>query len=267
VTSREEDVLERLLDRIEELDRRGDTAGLRREVQRGRARFPDSIDLLEWDAVLCGDGGEPGRALELLDAVLARAPRRFWPRRERAAVLLDLGRFEDALLAVDDALAAARLRDEEERASLHHDRGLCLDRLGRPDDADREFARAARLWPESYFLPLRLPADEFDALVERALEHIPRRFRKYLQQTVVAVDDYPPSDTEDPFVLGVYHGVPRLQRGAAAQDDPDTIVVFKRSHEVVCRDRTRLEDEVVRTVVHEIAHHFGIEHGDMGDFL
>jgi predicted Zn-dependent protease with MMP-like domain len=68
-------------------------------------------------------------------------------------------------------------------------------------------------------------------------------------------------------VLGVYHGVPRPHRGASGQDDPDTIVVFKRSHEVTCRDRAKLEDEVMRTVVHEIAHHFGIEHDDMGDFL
>ena len=86
-------------------------------------------------------------------------------------------------------------------------------------------------------------------------------------RTVVTVDEYPPPDIEDPFVLGVYHGVPRPQRGASGQDDPDTIVIFKRSHEVVCPDRAKLEDEVVRTVVHEIAHHFGIEHDDMGDFL
>jgi len=267
VTSRDEDALDRLLDRIEELDRQGNATALRREVLRGRTRFPESIDLIEWEAMLASEGDDPKRALELLEAVLARAPRRFWPRRERAAVLLDLGRFEEALAAIDDTLAAARLRDEEERASLLHDRGLCLDRLGRPEEADSVFAQAARLWPKDYFVPLRLSAEDFDALVERALDHIPKRFRKHLQQTVVSVDDYPPSDVEDPFVLGVYHGVPRPERGATTQDDPDTIVVFKRCHEVACRDRTRLEDEVVRTVVHEIAHHFGIEHDDMGDFL
>jgi predicted Zn-dependent protease with MMP-like domain len=267
VTPRDGDALDRLLDRIEELDRQGNAPALRREVLRGRTRFPESIDLIEWEAMLASEGDEPRRALELLEAVLSRAPRRFWPRRERAAVLLDLGRFEEALAAINDTLAAARLRDEEERASLLHDRGLCLDRLGRADESDRAFAHAARLFPKDYFLPLRLSAEDFDGLVEHALDHIPRRFRKYLQQTVVSVDDYPPPDAEDPFVLGVYHGVPRPQRGATTQNDPDTIVVFKRCHEVACRDRTRLEDEVVRTVVHEIAHHFGIEHDDMGDFL
>jgi predicted Zn-dependent protease with MMP-like domain len=267
VTTRDADALDRLLERIEELDRQGNTAALRREVLRGRGRFPDSIDLIEWEAMLASEGDEPRRALALLEAVLSRAPRRFWPRRERAAVLLDLGRFEEALAAIEDTLAAARLRDEEERASLVHDRGLCLDRLGRTEEADRAFAQAARLWPNGYFVPLRLSAEDFDALVEHALDHIPRRFRKYLHQTVVSVDDYPPPDVEDPFVLGVYHGVPRPERGATTQNDPDTIIVFKRCHEVACRDRGRLEDEVVRTVVHEIAHHFGIEHGDMGDFL
>jgi predicted Zn-dependent protease with MMP-like domain len=222
---------------------------------------------MEWEAMLAAEDEDPERALGLLDAILARAPRRFWPRRERAAALMDLGRFAESLIALDDALAAARLRDADERASLHHDRGLCLDRLGRPSEADREFARAAHLWAEGYFVPLRLSGDEFDALVERALDHIPRQFQKYLQQTIVTVDEYPPADSEDPFVLGVYHGVPRPHRQAAGQDDPDTIVVYKRSHEVTCRDRAKLEDEVMRTVVHEIAHHFGIEHDDMGDFL
>ena len=267
MTARDEEVLERLLDRIEELDERGDHAALRREVLKGRARHPESIDLMEWEAMLAGEADEPARALALLDAVRARAPRRFWPRRERAAVLLDLGRFEEALAALDELAAAGRLRDEDERASLHHDRALCLDRLGRPVEADGEFARAARLWPDGHFVPLRLSGEEFDALVEHALDHIPRRFRKYLQQTVVTVDDYPPPDGDDPFVLGVYHGVPRPHRAAASKDDPDTIVVFKRCHEVTCPTRQKLEEEVVRTVVHEIAHHFGIEHDDMGDFL
>jgi predicted Zn-dependent protease with MMP-like domain len=267
VSARDEEVLERLLDRIEELDQQNNATALRREILRGRSRFPESIDLMEWEAMLASEGDEPERALELLDAILARAPRRFWPRRERAAVLLDLGRFEEALAALDDVLAAAKLRDEDERASVHHDRGLCLDRLGRPDEADREFARAMQLWPDSHFVPLRLSTQEFEALVEHALDHIPERFRRFLHQTVVTVDEYPPSDIEDPFVLGLYHGVPRPQRGASGQDDPDTIVIFKRSHEVVCPDREKLEDEVVRTVVHEIAHHFGIEHDEMGDFL
>lgn len=267
MTTRDDDALDRLLDRIEELDRGEDATALRREIERGRARFPDSIDLMEWEAMLAVEDEHPERALALLDAILARAPRRFWPRRERAAALLDLGRFADALAAVDDAIAAARLRDPDERASLHHDRGLCLDRLGRPSEADREFARAAQLWPVDYFVPLRLSGEEFDALVERALDHIPRQFAKYLRQTVVTVDDYPPADSEDPFVLGVYHGVPRPHRQASSKDDPDTIVVYKRPHEVTCRDRAKLEDEVTRTVVHEIAHHFGIDHDDMGDFL
>jgi len=221
---------------------------------------------MEWDAMLASEDGHLERALGLLEALLERAPRRFWPRRERAAVLLDLGRFETALAALDDLAAAAKLRDADERASLHHDRGLCLDRLGRPADADREFARAARLLPEQFFVPLRLSTEEFDVLVERALDHIPRRFQKYLRQTVVTVDDYPSADAEDPFILGVYHGVPRPQRSAVSTDDPDTIIVFKRSHEITCRDGAKLEDEVVRTVVHEIAHHFGIAHEDMGDF-
>src|SRR5262249_47807913 len=119
VTTRDEDALERLLDRIEELDQQGDVTQVRREVTRGRNRFPESIDLMEWEAMLAAEEEDPEHALGLLDAILARAPRRFWPRRERAAALLDLGRFGDALVAIDDALSAARLRDADERPSPH----------------------------------------------------------------------------------------------------------------------------------------------------
>jgi predicted Zn-dependent protease with MMP-like domain len=45
--------------------------------------------------------------------------------------------------------------------------------------------------------------------------------------------------------------VPRPHRSAASTNDPDTIVVYKRSHEITCRDGAQLEDEVTRTVVHE----------------
>jgi predicted Zn-dependent protease with MMP-like domain len=266
MNQRDEEALDRLLARLETLDDGPDPRALRREIQRGRARFPESLDLMEWEAMVVSEDGEHVRALAILEQILALAPRRFWPRRERAAALLDLGRFADALAAIDELLPAAKLRDEDERASLRHDRALCLDRLGRPAEADREFGRAARLLPGVHFVPLRLSNEEFEALVERALDHIPKRFRKYLQQTVVTVDEYPPVDGEDPFVLGVYHGVPRPHRSAASTNDPDTIIIYKRSHEITCRDGALLEQEVTRTVVHEIAHHFGVEHEDMGDF-
>jgi predicted Zn-dependent protease with MMP-like domain len=83
---------------------------------------------------------------------------------------------------------------------------------------------------------------------------------------VVTVQDYPPADAENPFLLGQYSGVERPRRDSASRDDPDVIVIYKRAHEIAARDRAALEEEVRRTVVHEIAHHFGIDHEHMGEY-
>ena len=107
--------------------------------------------------------------------------------------------------------------------------------------------------------------ERFEELVAEALDELPSWVLETMDNVEVMVEDLPPRGQGS--LLGVYHGVPRPHRGASGKDDPDTIIIFKRSHEVTCRDARRLEEEVVRTVVHEIAHHFGIEHDDMGDFL
>ncbi len=100
---------------------------------------------------------------------------------------------------------------------------------------------------------------EFDARVEDALDEVPEELMAMLDNVVFLVEDEPPAD--DPDLLGVYEGVPLTERGDAwaAGALPDRIVLFRGPLTRMCRDDEELTEEIAVTVVHEIAHHFGID--------
>ncbi|MBR7743164.1 metallopeptidase family protein [Phycicoccus sp. BSK3Z-2] len=88
---------------------------------------------------------------------------------------------------------------------------------------------------------------------------------RMLDNVVFLVEDEPPP--EDPELLGVYDGVPLTERGDlwAAGALPDRIVLFRGPLARMCHDIEELTDEIAVTVVHEIAHHFGIEEEALHD--
>jgi predicted Zn-dependent protease with MMP-like domain len=97
----------------------------------------------------------------------------------------------------------------------------------------------------------------FEALVEQALDEIPDEISGLVHNVVVLVEDEPPAD--DPDLLGVYDGVSLTERGGDHTGLPDRITIFRNPLLEMCEDRTELVREVRITVVHEIAHHFGID--------
>ncbi|NMR19712.1 metallopeptidase family protein [Cellulomonas fimi] len=100
---------------------------------------------------------------------------------------------------------------------------------------------------------------EFEDAVRDALDEIPTELAAQMDNVVVLVeDDAPP---EDPDLLGVYEGFPLTERGEfwAAGSLPDRITIFRRPTLAMCESRDEVVDEVAITVVHEIAHHFGID--------
>jgi len=99
---------------------------------------------------------------------------------------------------------------------------------------------------------------EFDGLVADALDQIPPELAGLMENCVVLVeDDAPP---EAPDLLGLYEGVPLTERdtqyGVAL---PDRVLIFRRPILAICDSHEDVIEEVHITVVHEIAHHFGIE--------
>jgi predicted Zn-dependent protease with MMP-like domain len=110
-------------------------------------------------------------------------------------------------------------------------------------------------------MPVDLEPAAFEALVEQALDAIPDEIAAVVRNVVVLVEDEPPAD--DPGLLGLYDGFSMTERddglGGYGAHLPDRIFVFRNPLLEMCETLTELEQEVRVTVVHEVAHHFGID--------
>lgn len=105
---------------------------------------------------------------------------------------------------------------------------------------------------------MELQKDAFDDLVSDALDAIPDQLARLMDNVVVLVEDEPPAD--DPDLLGLYVGTPLTERGSEYTfHAPDQVFVFRGPLLRMCRDPEELAEEIEITVVHEIAHHFGID--------
>jgi predicted Zn-dependent protease with MMP-like domain len=106
---------------------------------------------------------------------------------------------------------------------------------------------------------------DFYELVERALEGLPPELSELLDNVAIVVDDWPDYSTPlvngDPgdTLYGLYEGVPLTERGTGYYGMlPDKITIFRGPLERDFR-RAELEEQIRITVVHEVAHHFGID--------
>ncbi|GIG23965.1 metallopeptidase family protein [Cellulomonas denverensis] len=100
---------------------------------------------------------------------------------------------------------------------------------------------------------------EFELAVSDGLDLVPESLTAQMDNVVVLVeDDAPP---EDPELLGLYEGTPLTERDGfwAAGSLPDRITIFRNPTLAICETREDVVEEVAITVVHEIAHHFGID--------
>lgn len=104
---------------------------------------------------------------------------------------------------------------------------------------------------------LEIGLAEFEELVGEALDEIPAELAALMDNVVVLLEDEPPA--EDPDLLGLYEGVPLVERGISYMAEPDTITIFRFPILRMCSTRDDVVREVRITVVHEIAHHFGID--------
>ncbi|WP_280267737.1 metallopeptidase family protein [Nocardia wallacei] len=100
--------------------------------------------------------------------------------------------------------------------------------------------------------------DRFEELVGEALDMIPAELARAIDNVVVLIE---PRNAEDPHLLGLYHGIALTERidsqyGGAL---PDTITVYREALLDMCDSEEEVVEEVAVTVIHEIAHYFGID--------
>lgn len=110
----------------------------------------------------------------------------------------------------------------------------------------------------------------FEQLVQKALQRLPRRFKKKLENISIEVEDRPSRELledmglESGTLFGLYQGVPLTERewnfGNAL---PDRIVIYQRTIESVAATEEEIEEIVRDTVVHEIGHYFGFSDDEL----
>lgn len=112
---------------------------------------------------------------------------------------------------------------------------------------------------------MRVTRDAFDAAVRAALDQLPPRFRRYLENVALVVADAPSprqrrSARLRPYdrLFGLYEGIPRTAREGRPAQLPDTITLFQQDLAAVSADAAALAREIRETLIHEIGHHLGL---------
>ncbi|MCK6209698.1 metallopeptidase family protein [Georgenia sp. EYE_87] len=105
--------------------------------------------------------------------------------------------------------------------------------------------------------------EAFEEAVSEALDLIPQELADRMDNVVVLVEDEPTAEqlAGEEDLLGIYEGTPLTERDSwwAAGSLPDRITIFRGPTLRMCESEDEVVEEVAVTVVHEVAHHFGID--------
>ena len=113
----------------------------------------------------------------------------------------------------------------------------------------------------------RLSSKAFDRAVREGMDRIPDEFLRHIQDVPILIEQEPTQEVladlevpKDETLFGVYFGTPKGERSVFdVHVEPDRIVIYKRPLEDYCETVEELVEEIEITVVHEVAHHFGID--------
>lgn len=101
-----------------------------------------------------------------------------------------------------------------------------------------------------------MPMDHFEQLVGDALDALPEDLARRMDNVVVCVVESHP----DEDLLGLYEGVPLTERELyGAMELPDTVTLYRDHICAICHDEAEVVEQVRVTVIHEVAHHFGLD--------
>jgi len=109
---------------------------------------------------------------------------------------------------------------------------------------------------------------QFDALITKAMDELPQQYLKGLSNVAIVMADQPTAEQMTKMklihphqLLGLYEGVPLTQRGSGWSGMlPDKITLFKHSILNASRDEAQFFENIKRTLWHEIAHYYGLDH-------
>ena len=120
----------------------------------------------------------------------------------------------------------------------------------------------------------KLTPEDFLAIVDRVVQDLPEPFRRHLQNVAVDVEERPSKQTlrglgyrsdEWHELMGLFQGT-ALTEQQFGECHPNRITLYKQSIEAASRSRKEMEYEIRRTLIHELAHHFGFSEDDLEGF-
>ena len=108
--------------------------------------------------------------------------------------------------------------------------------------------------------------EQFQNLVLQALSDLPEDVRHSIQNVDVVVDDVASMNQivgtgiENAMdLLGLYEGIPLTERYGYDMVLPDKVTLFQKPIESICDTQEQMAEEISKTLIHEIAHHFGLD--------
>lgn len=113
--------------------------------------------------------------------------------------------------------------------------------------------------------------EKFEVLLKDAIDHIPQKYQSKMKSVAIVVEDEPTQEQRDKLGLrrcdalyGLYEGVPLPRRGGATLSiQPDVITIFRYPMIHFFRDEESLREQIYKTLWHEVAHYFGLNHAQI----
>lgn len=117
---------------------------------------------------------------------------------------------------------------------------------------------------------MRVNLEEFEALVERAMDRLPDEFAGLIDNVAIVVEEEPEPELmlemgmdDGDELLGLYRGVPLVERESSWAAPPDQVVLYRLPLLRICHGRRELIREIRDTLVHELGHYFGLSDEEM----
>src|SRR3989344_4906307 len=115
--------------------------------------------------------------------------------------------------------------------------------------------------------------EEFEKYIKEVIESLPKEFAGLMENVVIFVEELPTQGQinilrkrgEGGILLGLYEGIPRTRRGryGIGETLPDRISIFKNAILMISNSPDEIKENIRNTVIHEIAHHFGLSDEDI----
>jgi predicted Zn-dependent protease with MMP-like domain/Flp pilus assembly protein TadD len=181
----------------------------------------------------------------------------------------------DAFLELDQADRAEEhfrraATQEPDSADAEYGLGLAAEARGEREAMVSHFQRVRLLDGKAAPAPWAVSTDRLEELVEQALEELPERAQKLLENVPIMVEDQPSeevvADGFDPRGLGLFAGVPFPEQSTlAAPPHLEAVFLYQRNIERVARSMSEVEAEIRTTLLHETGHFFGLDEEDLAE--